>query len=284
MSVPYEKRRADFYCRDDAGGTVRLACSAHLHVHIELFYLLKGQMRAYIDSDEYTVRAGDVLISFPNQVHRFERVKNEKYLLFIVHPDMIPEFSSVFSKQLPTSALVERACDDPMLLSLLQQLQLASQQEGPYRDLMLRGLLLAFFGRLLPELELTEPRAEDSHALREVVTYCTENFTHDLSLETLEKALHLSRFYISHLFSHKLRIRFNDYVNSLRVSEACRLLRSTDRSITDIGNSVGFNTLRTFNRSFMKQMAQSPSDYRRSYVAVPGGTTPNSTNYITQGD
>ena len=203
MNVPYENRRADFYCRDDAGGTSRLACSAHLHIHIELFYLLEGQTRAYIDSSEHLVRAGDVLIAFPNQVHRFESVEKEKYLLFIVHPDMIPEFASVFAKQLPTSALVEQAGSDPLLLSLLQQLALVSRQDLPYRELALRGLLQAFFARLLSRMELTEPRTEDSHALREIVNYCAENFTTDLSLERLEGALHLSRYYISHLFTHR---------------------------------------------------------------------------------
>ena len=99
--------------------------------------------------------------------------------------------------------------------------------------------------------------------MREIVSYCTRNFMSDLSLEVLEDALHLSRYYISHLFSHKLGIRFTDYVNSLRVSEACRLLRQTDRSITEVCACAGFNTLRTFNRSFMKQMGASPSEYRR---------------------
>jgi YesN/AraC family two-component response regulator len=135
--------------------------------------------------------------------------------------------------------------------------------DSPYRDVTLKGLLLSFFGQLLDRAPLTEPRAEDSSAIRAIVDYCASHFMDDLSLEALEDALHLSRYYISHLFSHKLKIRFNDYVNSLRVSEACRLLRNTSLSMTDIGTRVGFNTLRTFNRSFGKQMGQTPSEYRR---------------------
>jgi AraC-like DNA-binding protein len=268
VSIPYENRTVDFYCRDDDGGRDRLACSAHLHIHIELFYLLEGKMRAYIDSSEYTVEAGDILIAFPNRVHRFEMLEPERYLLFIIHPDMMPELSEVFAKHTPASALVKHADDDPALLSLLHLMSDTAATPSPYRDVTLKGLLLAFFGKLLRRIELTEPRTEDSHAIREIVNFCAEHFTSDLSLETLEEALHLSRYYISHLFSHKLKIRFNDYVNSLRVSEACRLLRTTPLSITDISERVGFNTLRTFNRSFVKQMGQSPSEYRRSLSAA----------------
>ena len=267
MSIPYENRTTDFYHRDDNGGKHPLACSAHLHVHIELFYLLEGKMRAFIDSSEYTVEAGDVLIAFPNRVHRFERIEPEKYLLFIIHPDLMPELSEVFAKHTPASPLVKQADNDAALLSLLC-LMAETDHPSPYRDVTLKGLLLAFFGRLLERVELTEPRAEDSHAIRDIVNFCTGHFTKNLSLETLEEALHLSRYYISHLFSDKLNIRFNDYVNSLRVSEACRLLRTTTLSVTDIAERVGFNTLRTFNRSFAKQMGQSPSEYRRRLSAA----------------
>lgn len=267
MSIPYEKRTADFYHRDDDSGRHPLACSAHLHVHIELFYLIEGKMRAYIDSSEYTVEKGDILIAFPNRVHRFETVEPERYLLFIIHPDMMPELSSVFSKHTPKSALVKDAADDEALISLLYLLA-STGAPSPYRDVTRKGLLSAFFGRLLDKIELIEPRAEDSHAIREVVNFCSEHFTSDLSLEMLEEELHLSRYYISHLFSHKLNIRFNDYVNSLRVSEACRLLRTSTLGITDISAQVGFNTLRTFNRSFAKQMGQSPSEYRRKLSAA----------------
>lgn len=273
LNIPYENRVTDFYYRDDGNGAHPLSCAAHLHRHVEFFYLLDGHCRAFIDATEYTVEPGDILIAFPNQVHRFEATGKERYLLFIVHPEMMPEWEEVFAKQLPTSAQVPHADRDPSLLRLLQLMAEKGSEAGTYRDVALRGLLLAFFGQLLPHMELTDSRSQDSHAIREIVDFCTRNYTAELSLETLEEALHLSRYYISHLFSHKMNIRFNDYVNSLRVTEACRLLRQTDRSITDISTQAGFCTLRTFNRSFVKQMGQSPSEYRRG-CALPSPAEP----------
>lgn len=267
MNASYENRVADYSFRDDDSGRIPLKCAPHLHVHIEFFYLLEGSTRAFVDSEEYTVCAGDLLIAFPNRVHHFDEVEREKYLLFIVHPDLVPELSHVFGKQMPESAVIRRACEDRALVELLYLLRDAIKSGDAYRDVRVKGLLLALFGQMLPKLPLSEPHGEDSHAMRDIVNYCTENFTSDLSLEVLEDALHLSRYYISHLFSHKLGIRFTDYVNSLRVSEACRLLRQSDDSITDVCARAGFNTLRTFNRSFMKQMGSSPSEYRRACSA-----------------
>ena len=55
---------------------------------------------------------------------------------------------------------------------------------------------------------------------------------------------------------------FNDYINSIRVSNACKYLTKSDRSVTEISDLVGFNTMRTFNRAFQKQMGMTPSEYR----------------------
>lgn len=266
MYIPYENRTTDYYFRDDHNKQALLKCPPHLHVHIEFFLLIEGRTHVYIDSEEYTVESGDLLISFPNRVHSYDDLEKERYLLFIVHPDLMPELSHVFNKRIPTAALLKDAISDPDLLPLLEQLAAAITGRTAYRDITIKGLLLAVFGHILPRLELSESRNEDSHAIRDIINYCNDNFQNDLSLETLENALHLNRYYISHLFHHKLNIRFNDYVNSLRVSDACRLLRQTNSSITDICNCVGFNTLRTFNRSFMKQMGQSPSEYRHAHL------------------
>ena len=113
-------------------------------------------------------------------------------------------------------------------------------------------------------MELEQVSISDSGALRAIVSFCTANFAENLSLALLEEKLHLNKYYISHLFSKKLGLRFNDYINSLRISEACRYLLNSDTSITEISELVGFNTQRTFNRAFIKAMGQTPGEYRKS--------------------
>jgi YesN/AraC family two-component response regulator len=148
---------------------------------------------------------------------------------------------------------------------LLAALSTACHEENhPYGDARRRGYLLALFSELLGKMNVTGISVGDSGALRSIVAFCTRNFSENLSLSLLEEKLHLNKYYISHLFSGKLGLRFNDYVNSLRISEACRYLVATDYSVTEISEMVGFNTLRTFNRSFTKQMGTSPSEYRKN--------------------
>jgi AraC-like DNA-binding protein len=226
--------------------------------------MVEGCTTCAVDTGEYTLQSGDVLLVFPNQVHRYDPSDRERYLLFIINPDMMPELSRSFSGASPTCPIVRGVGNDPYMQNLLMMLSRTEQMPADYRDAITKGYLLAFFGELLSRMSFKESNQNDSVTLRTIVSYCAQNYSRELTLATLEEELHLSKYYISHLFGSKIGTGFNDYINALRVSEACRYLRRSNKSITEISTLVGFGTLRTFNRAFIKQVGTSPSEYRKS--------------------
>lgn len=263
MIAFYENRTDEFHARPKLNGKGHLGCPAHLHYHLELVIFLEGEARAFADTKEYTLHPGDVFLSFPNQVHRYESFAKESYYLFIVNPGILSELSRVFDGGVPTSAVLPGAAEEPEILRLAEKLS-EIDDETPFAEALRRGYLLTLFCMLLPRFTLTSANTGDTHTLKGIVTYCTKNYTKDLSLAELERELHISRYYISHLFSDKLKIGFNSYINSLRISYACRYLRHSEKSVTEISELVGFGTLRTFNRAFLRQTGKTPSEYRRT--------------------
>ena len=260
----YEQKNYDISHWTDSNGTRALDSATHLHRDLELVLLLEGETEVLADSVHAKMKGGDVFLTFPNQIHAYKTIQRERYMIFTVKADLLPELAEVFELSIPRSPVIEGAGRDPNVLALFEALAEACRLENhPYADARRRGYLLALFAELLGRMDITGIAVGDSGALRSIVAFCTRNFSENLSLSLLEEKLHLNKYYISHLFSGKLGLRFNDYVNSLRISEACRYLVATDRSITEISELVGFNTLRTFNRSFIKQMGMSPSEYRK---------------------
>lgn len=265
MKVTYETKTVDFCYRNDKGGVAELGCSPHLHYHVEILYMLEGRTHAYIDSELYTVEDGDMLVVFPNKIHRFvDESKGNKYMLFIINPKLVPEFEELMISNTPDSPLIKNASSNLRLDSVTKIVAGCRDFPEEQKDALMKGYLLSFFAEFMSMLKLNSGRNDDNQAMKAVVLYCSQNFTKDLSLAMLEEELRLSKYYISHLFGDKLGIRFNDYINSLRISESCRLLKTTDMSITEISDAAGFGTLRTFNRAFIKQMKVSPSDFRRN--------------------
>ena len=283
MKIVYETKTEDFYYRNDDNFRQPLQCGAHLHYHIEIVYMQKGYTKAYVDSDVYEVKTGDLLVVFPNRIHRFEDCDHKnQYRLFIVNPDLAPDLSAAISSENPQDPGIRSADKNPRIMSLIDILGNTQSFATAYRETLLRGYFMSFFAEILGMLPLRPARPDENQSMRAVVQYCSKNFTKDLSLSALEEEIHLSKYYISHLFGDKLGIRFNDYVNSLRISEACRLLRMTKMNITEISCASGFGTLRTFNRAFTKQMNTSPSEYRKHNrgeildVSIPVGDNDHS--------
>lgn len=273
MDSIYEIRNDDFFYVDDCNGTRCLNAWTHSHYHMELVCMLGGETKAFAEGKEYVLKPGDIFISFPDCDHKYVTYTEEKYLLFIINPDIMPEMTSIFTKSVPECPVLRGGAFDPKLINPLRSMaDAASDTANPYSDLIKRGYMTAFFGELVSRLHLVDASSVRSGTLKTVINFCSKNYMRDISLDMMAQELHMSKFYISHLFGSKLNISFKNYLNSVRIAEACRLLRRSDKTVTEIGDSVGFNSLRTFNRAFRKQMSVSPSEYRRD-SSIPGSAS-----------
>ncbi|MBQ7383262.1 MAG: helix-turn-helix domain-containing protein [Clostridia bacterium] len=270
----YENKKDDFYYRETKFSATPLACHPHLHSHIELGILLEGKTDITIDSKKYTLEAGDMFVCFPNQVHGFKTLEKEYYILFIFNPEIISEFSNLFFTKLPKTGIIRNAAENSELRDIIQLLANTYRSSDTHKTLAVKGYLLILFSKILEELELNDIQSGDIKLIGAILNYCSKNYNQPLSLSILERELHISKFYISHTLSNKLHISFNDYINSLRIMNACKLLQSTKKSVTEISEAVGFNTLRTFNRAFIKHTGTTPSKYRTQKSPLKNSSLP----------
>ena len=260
LNVRYEQKLQDIAFL----GGHNIQCMPHLHRELELICLLEGEVVAYADSVRCELHAGDIFLVFPNQIHSYEKRTPETHVGFIFKPDLLPEMMEIFTMGTPRTPVIKGGANMPQIRALIESLsQTRESTNVAHLSELRRGYLLALCAQLLPHMTVVKLSVGDSETLRTIVSFCTQNFAENLSLSLLEEKLHLNKYYISHLFSRRLGLGFTDYINSLRVSEACRYLLNSDHSITEIGSLVGFNTPRTFNRAFMRQMGMSPTEYRR---------------------
>ena len=275
MKIQYETRLIDFSVRNASNGQANLTFGPHLHNHIEIVYMISGRTRAAVDAEICTVEPGDMLVALPNKIHSYSDIDPSlKFVLFHIDPYAVPELAQKLLTMDAESALIKRAASNERLSALVYMLADYDKFPADSRDMLIRGYLLSFCAEFMSMMDLSFARSDENQTMKSIVAYCSRNYTKELSLSMLEKELHLSKYYISHLFGDVLNVKFTDYVNSLRISEACRLLRTTDHSITDVSSLSGFGTLRTFNRAFIKRVGVSPSAYRKTAVGTDGVNDP----------
>lgn len=245
-----------------AGYGTSLAFDAHLHNHIELVYMIAGRTRAFVDSRECIIAEGDVFIAFPNQIHQYQKIDNENYFVSIFPPDLCPEFQNIFKYKVPVSPLIKNASENDRIFPLVKSIVEVNKKKSPFYDTIIKGYFLILLSEIFQMLEFEEAKSSDANTIKSILNYCNENYARDIKLETISCALHINKYYVSRLFSQKLHMGFNEYIGMLRISDACRHLASQDKSITEIAYSVGFNSLRNFNRLFLEYTGMTPRQYK----------------------
>ena len=82
MNVVYEKKDKPIILMQ----TSRLSPLPHMHKEVEIIYVKKGYAVAHADRESRVIESGDVFISFPNQVHFYEKSETGKYDVIIISP------------------------------------------------------------------------------------------------------------------------------------------------------------------------------------------------------
>lgn len=88
------------------------------------------------------------------------------------------------------------------------------------------------------------------------------DFAHPLDIARLASIALVSEAHFSRTFRETFGETPHRYLQRRRVERAMYLLRTTDRSVTDICMEVGFTSLGTFSRTFREIVGETPSEYR----------------------
>ncbi len=107
------------------------------------------------------------------------------------------------------------------------------------------------------------PQAQENKAFQEVLEYVEDNFDKDIYMDEVAKKFHISPSHFSRMFKKAAGKTFTEYLLQIRMTRACRLIRSTDMSISAIAESVGYPDYFYFNRMFKKYCGTTPVKYRK---------------------
>ena len=109
--------------------------------------------------------------------------------------------------------------------------------------------------------------SEEHHSelINSILTYIEKEYSDcNLSITAIGSYFNIAPYYTSRIFKQEMNIGLSEYISNYRIEKAKILLVNTDESIEQIAYKVGFSSLRTFNRAFLKYESVTPSKYRNS--------------------
>lgn len=264
------------------------SCCMHRHDFIEIAYVYSGKGFHLVGNERHEVCKGSIFIINYDIPHVFvkENVHDE---LIVYNCTFKPEFidASLINtndfREISTSLLFNTFFieDAPAI-----KLELSGKNQGEIEQLykkmhleyfnmpkgyinILRSCLIELLTRIFRLLE----EKSDSYAainmhkldiINKAVDFLKENYASStVNMDEVIVKTFLSRSYFSKLFKEVTGQNFTDYLQNLRISEACSLLESTDKKVTEILSDVGFKDIKHFNRLFKKITGKTPSQYRK---------------------
>lgn len=146
----------------------------------------------------------------------------------------------------------------------------ADRSQGPLDRLLVEALLHSCL-RLFRGPALHRPR-KAIRTYESICLYMQENFQIALTRESVAEHFGLAPNHVSRLFRREGQIRFNDYLNSIRMNRAKFMLRNYSLTLKEVAANCGYNDIAYFCRMFKKMNKETPTQYR----AIDSGLAPES--------
>jgi AraC-like DNA-binding protein len=144
-------------------------------------------------------------------------------------------------------------------------------EQNPYYKESVNGLLSSLYIELLRIYSKNEEFANEEtdenlkiiFVISPVLEYIYKNYMTPITIDFLAGLCHLSTTHFRRKFHEIMGTAPLDFINSTRIDEACKLLKSTEDSILSISEQVGFHSISSFNRCFSKLLGESPREWRK---------------------
>lgn len=106
----------------------------------------------------------------------------------------------------------------------------------------------------------------NSKLLIDVANYIYHHISEPIKTEDIANSLYLSRPYLSKKFKEETNENIAEYIIKEKINEAKRLLRYSNKSLTQISSYLGFSSPSHFSRVFKKHTNLSPSEYKNKHA------------------
>lgn len=255
-------------------------CRWHAHEEYELHLIVETRGKCFVGDYIGEFTAGDLFMTGPNLPHNWitDQVLSEPVEI----RDMLIQFS-----QESVEKLAEGFPEFSQVLLMLQLAQsgiffenfnptFARGHMESIRDNTGAERILAFVRFLvrlnehaekktLSVTKLIQPEGGSKQArIAEVVDHINENFCESISVAQAAQMANMTEITFSRNFQAVTGHRFVDFLNRVRIGQACGMLYASDDQITSIAQEAGFKNLANFNRHFLKLRGMTPSEYRQT--------------------
>lgn len=250
------------------------------HFEYQMILATGGKAKAFINHKSYSVERKSLIFISRMERHSFA-IEEEPYERMVVSMsgDLIMsnikdvELISLFIQRPKNFCHVVQLSDaayDRLYPLFVRMCEEYTNQPIFYvsRSASLVIAILIDLYRIHPEYFPCKSNTNISEIVLNTQRCVNDCYSSKISLQTIALENHISRGTLSIAFKEIVGITFKDYLVLFRISEAKKLLVSTDLSISDISENVGYENVNNFIQIFKKVEHMTPLKYRKQFTHV----------------
>ncbi|MGG7027801.1 helix-turn-helix transcriptional regulator, partial [Staphylococcus aureus] len=228
---------------------------------IVLFWPIDGEIELQkfrkskiIEDDIYIINHLDV----------FSIKNNKKTIMLYLSSDWFAELGFTFFNYHYTAKLIKSSYNLKCLLLKLTYRYLDNQ---PLNDADIRKLqdiikIIAKEASMDKKIAQNQYRYAYYGDLRDELEYIYQNVNQRLTLKSVADKLFVSKSNLSSQFHLLMGMGFKKYIDTLKIGKSIEILLTTDSTISNISEHLGFSSSSTYSKMFKSYMDITPNEYR----------------------
>lgn len=249
----------------------------HFHNLMEIGYCHWGTGEVILGQERIPFSRGSLMIVPPRLPHTTNSDEGTKGFWEWMYIDFQKIISDVYRndsilpknilKRIHRTGYLLSGDENPILAGLISGIMNETQYKKPYYKESIKGLLRACMVELLRLSDGEEHimRSRTNIAMiADALDYVADHYAGEIKIRSMAEACSMSESHFRRVFEEGMNMKPGDYINLVRIQNACELLKKTDKSMEEVAIAAGFASISAFNRNFRKIMNSSPYQWKKS--------------------
>lgn len=246
----------------------------HWHKRMEMIYMIGGQCTLEISNNKYRMKKGDVAFIQSGELHMISSSESDEAVAYICtfNPSILQYLKTEvvhIDNYIPMDEMTKRGIGDDIKKYFEEAFLENTNKEIMSENIIISNLirLYSILARYFQSKEAIYTKNNSNYeTFREAIEYISENFTDDITLNTVAEKMNYCPSYVSTMFVTYTGVNFKTYLDTIRIKQATDMLKNTTLKIADIAFECGFNNLKTFNNTFKRITHNLPNEFRKKHI------------------
>ena len=259
-----------YLCRE---GLYRYIMDPHWHKELEIMRILSGEFDIYLNNVHYHLREGDIIFINCKFLHR-GTPHNCEYECILCDLDMMSKKNYKIHSLYIDPIISSHSAISPMLgpqdgeiYDKVLNLFLLLQKEEPFYELTTLASLFSIFEALyrndkIEKISAPKKSFSQANAIAQLIRWIDNNHAEHITLQSLAQKADMTPTYLCKIFKEYTGKTPTEYINTVRIENACHEMRQGSKSITQIAIDNGFNDISYFCKVFKKYKGVPAGNYK----------------------